>query len=99
MILKDAKARTGELTRIFNGIDVRTKGEVYELIRLADGSENRYGKSGCCLTCSPEKKEEHKLEDSENCLCYDCKCRKCDWYEFHQRKCARFDYADGAVKK
>ena len=31
-----------------------------------------YGEDGCCLTC----------EDSyDGCLCFDCKCKKCEWYE------------------
>jgi len=31
-----------------------------------------YGEEGCCLTCE---------EQEEDCLCFNCKCRKCEWYE------------------
>jgi len=31
------------------------------------------GEKGCCLLC----------EDAEpGCICYDCKCKKCYWYEY-----------------
>ena len=32
-----------------------------------------YGTGGCCLTCDKEEKRE-------GCLCFDCKCKKCDDY-------------------
>ena len=30
-----------------------------------------YGEDGCCLTCE---------DAEEGCLCYACKCTKCEWY-------------------
>jgi hypothetical protein len=47
-----------------------------------------YGEPGCCLTCDAEWKNDHLLEpDTESdieqtgdCLCTICKCRKCSWY-------------------
>ena len=41
-----------------------------------------YGELGCCLTCDDETKMMNEIEDEEHdCLCYDCKCTKCDNYE------------------
>jgi hypothetical protein len=37
----------------------------------------------CCLTCQDideNFKEEH-TDDYGNCLCYNCCCRKCLWYD------------------
>ena len=36
-------------------------------------SEGEPGIHGCCLLCDDAK---------PGCLCYDCKCSKCCWYEF-----------------
>jgi hypothetical protein len=36
-------------------------------------TEDYYGEEGCCLNCS---------DAHDGCLCFSCKCRKCDWYEF-----------------
>jgi len=40
-----------------------------------------YGEEGCCKTCPTWKKEENRIEEGK-CLCFDCKCRKCIWYEW-----------------
>lgn len=34
-----------------------------------------FGEKGCCLTCPDQKPK---------CLCYDCRCIKCEWYEFFE---------------
>ena len=46
--------------------------------------EDYYGEDGCCLTCDPEWQEEHLLDHSAKegyCLCKECMCRQCFWYE------------------
>jgi len=40
-----------------------------------------YGEEGCCLTCEDEIKEIHTLGTGEGCLCLECKCRQCAYYE------------------
>ena len=52
-----------------------TKRDLYEAIRLTcnpSDVKNRYSLKGCCVTC----KKKHP-----GCLCYECRCTKCDWYE------------------
>ena len=44
------------------------------------GWEDYYGEEGCCLTC--DEQEDNEIDDeSGKCLCYDCKCRQCYWYQ------------------
>jgi len=45
-----------------------------------DWQSDYYGEQGCCLTCDEETKEINVLDEGE-CLCYDCMCRQCFWYE------------------
>jgi len=42
-----------------------------------------YGEVGCCLTCDDEIKEINEIYDvydDKECLCFECKCTKCDHY-------------------
>ena len=38
---------------------------------------------GCCLICP---------DAEDGCLCYDCKCTKCYWYEPEEGYCELVDY-------
>ena len=51
-----------------------------------DWQPDYYGEHGCCLTCDEERKESYTTtneygEYDGKCLCYDCTCRQCYWYE------------------
>ena len=52
-----------------------------------------YGEIGCCLTCDDDDKHFRVNGwngiDGEGCLCYSCKCTKCDWYL--DGKCGKVD--------
>ncbi len=61
--------------------DPRSRTGIKELYDLSFDVEDYYSQEGCCLTCPSERKKKH-LQNDEKCLCYECKCRKCDWYEY-----------------
>ena len=46
-----------------------------------EDDEDYYGEEGCCLTCPTENQRENIMDDEGNCLCFECKCTKCFWYE------------------
>lgn len=42
-----------------------------------------YDSEGCCLTCEDEDKSDRNGWNGcyyPDCLCFDCKCTICDWY-------------------
>lgn len=48
--------------------------------------DDYYGEEGCCLTCDAETKWLHRTYD-DMCLCFECKCRKCDDYDPEDQEC------------
>lgn len=46
---------------------------------MREGYFDYYGEIGCCLTCSDQ--EVNEINEFGDCLCYDCKCRQCFWYQ------------------
>lgn len=109
MILGDAKTHISEILGMFNRVsDARTKRDLWNLVVCAQKSEDYYDKEGYCLTCLPSRKKKHKTGDG--CLCYECKCRKCFWYEFKvfdldkdyyedYKKCCYWDYHEHPQKE
>lgn len=58
-----------------------TTSQIQRLAELSENCEDYFNTIHCCVTCKkPEKKQ--------GCLCFDCRCRHCDWYEI---KVAGFD--------
>lgn len=59
-----------------------------------------YGEPGCCLTCTESMHAQlrgvrygvHYGGKYYDCLCFDCKCVPCDWYE--DGECMRKHHAD-----
>lgn len=89
MILRDVKkclpvTILNSLEQIPNN---QTRVEVKEAVFLGLNSKDQYGTSGCCLTCRKQ---------ADGCLCFNCKCRKCDWYEIriHGWDLDLYDYKD-----
>jgi len=57
-----------------------------------------YGEVGCCTVCDVNGYKEivkglevHIYFEGKyyDCVCLDCKCRKCDWYDPYDRECVR----------
>jgi len=56
-----------------------------------------YGEKGCCLTCDfPEERDGWNGIYGYGCLCYDCKCRKCEHY--YEGKCMMAVPSQGYVE-
>lgn len=61
-----------------------------------------FGERGCCIACkSPREMEGHQAgvwsEERQkwyDCLCSECKCTRCDWYDDVDFRCA---YQPGSV--
>lgn len=49
-----------------------------------------YDKKGCCLVCNEAK---------EGCLCYECKCRNCYWYEYDSHDKGHCNHPDSSYSK
>lgn len=56
-----------------------------------------YGEVGCCTTCDEGEKQLEVNGYRENvsfgdrdydCMCYSCKCRRCDSYDRYTRSCS-----------
>lgn len=49
---------------------------------IYDEKSDYFNEVGCCLVCSVE---------TDDCWCYECKCKKCFWYDedeyLNEKKC------------
>lgn len=74
--------------------------DLIEGVRRVLNVADWYGARGCCKTChtgydvqTGEFYEKEKLRGyrvykrTGRCLCYDCKCRRCMWYDEEGKSC------------